>query len=237
MRELRVWLHEWQGDEWGWNAWSLDYLGFATWAPTREEVLRRVHPKLNEYCEWLARHGEPHWTEFPTGTVEVVEEISGNELAFQDDLLPATIEEIERCRQLLEYTRRDLLATVEGLSDDVLDWDPPYDRFAPHAWWRTVRQILQHIAFTEIGYYLPSVGWEVQLDLGELRRSAWQELLLRSREETLRFLDHLRKDSDRVRLTQGDEVWTVRKVLRRLVWHERLHWKSIQRIIGDYARR
>ena len=86
MLAIRVWLHQRQGDEWGWSAWSLEHLGFATWAPTREEVLERVPAKLVEYGEWLARHGE-RWDATPQGPLEVVEEIAGNEVVFRDDLL------------------------------------------------------------------------------------------------------------------------------------------------------
>lgn len=235
MAVVRVWLHQGEGDERGWSAWSLDHLGFATWAPTREEALARVPAKLAEYGAWLARYGEP-WDAAQQGPLEVVEEIAGNEVAFRDDLLPASVAEIERCERLLRYTRADLLQTVASLPDAVFDWDPPYRRFAPHAWWRTIRQILQHIALTDVGYYLPSIGWQTELDLPALRAGSWLDLLQRSREETLRFLEELKADPDKVRLEQGEETWSVRKVLRRLVWHERLHWKSIQRILADYAK-
>lgn len=142
------------------------------------------------------------------------------------------------CSQLLEYTRCDLLHTLEPISDDVMDWDPPYRHFASYAWWRTIRQILQHIAVTEVGYYLPSVGWRVGFDPESLKGVDWRQQLGESRAETQRFLAELKSSSDQVRVKEGnDEVWSVRKVLRRLVWHERLHWKSIQRILRDYGQR
>lgn len=128
----RVWLHKREGDEWGWSAWSLDELGFATWAPTRDEVLQRVPGKLAEYRAWLIGHGETvaSGTNEPNavdgrgsgaGGVVVVQEIAGNEVAFRDDLVPATVAEIQRCARLLDYTRRDLLEAVQSLPDAVLD--------------------------------------------------------------------------------------------------------------------
>lgn len=169
-------------------------------------------------------------------TLEVVEEIAGNEVAFQEDFLQASVDEISHCGELLGYLRRDLMTTVEPLPAEAMDWDPPYQHFASYAWWRTIRQIVKHVALTEVAYYLPSVGWQVRLDLQALQRADWQEQLRQSREETYRFLDELRASSDRVRLRNGDETWTVRKVLRRLVWHERLHLKSIRRVVADYER-
>ena len=71
----------------------------------------------------------------------------------------------------------------------------------------------------------------------EFRAADWPEQLRQSREETLRILEDLRVSDDRIRLRNDDEIWTVRKVLRRLLWHERLHLKSIQRIVADYQQR
>lgn len=231
---MRVWLHRWEGNASGWNAWSLDHLGFATWAASRAEVLDRVPSKIGEYSRWLSEQGTLTFDE-DSQQLEIVEEISGDEPAFLEDLAPASEEEISRCAELLCFTRRGLLSTVGHLSDDALDWDPPYRHFDSWAWWKTVRQILAHVALCEIGYYLPSIGWQVGSDPEGLRDRAWPEQLERSRTETLSFLEELKSSPDKARIhAETDNTWSVRKVLRRLVWHERLHWKSIQRIVGEY---
>ena len=230
---VRIWLHEWKGNAHGWNAWSLDHLGFATWASSRAEVLDRAPGKFEAYREGLSEDGADTLID-PSSQIEIVEVISGDEVAFQDDLVPASVEEISRCVELLQHTRRGLLATVESLPDSVLDWDPPYRQFDSWAWWKTIRQILAHIALCEVGYYLPSIGWHVGFDPGEIEHRPWQEHLQCSRKETQRFLEELKSSPDRARIAETDETWSVRKVLRRLVWHERLHWKSIQRIARDY---
>jgi hypothetical protein len=229
---LRIWLHKWEGDEHGWNAWSLDQLGFATWAPSRNEVLARTPGKLDEYRQWVHRHGGEA-PEAGMGEITVVEEIHGNEVAFQADLTAVPPDEIWRCLELLDYSRRDIRSTVEALPDTLLDWDPPYRRFRKDARWRTIRQILEHIALTEAGYYMPHIGYSA-LEPSELVGAGWQQQLLVSRRETRRFLAGLARSSDRARVRDADEVWSVRKVLRRLVWHELLHWKSIKRVVHDY---
>jgi len=230
--DVRVWLHRWEGNEAGWNAWSLEHLGFATWAPSRDGVLLRTPGKFEEYQQWLARHGAAAAGADSTKVI-IVEEVSGNEVAFADDLGSAEPGEISRCMGLLDFSRQDLLATIEDLSDLCLDWNPPYQRFAEWAWWHTIRQILAHCALTEVGYYLPKIGYS-GLDPTELVGAHWREQLLLSRRETERFLQDLDAASDTARVTRSDEVWSVRKVLRRLVWHELLHWKSINRIVREY---
>jgi hypothetical protein len=231
---MQVWLHRWEGNETGWNAWSLGYQGFATWAPTRDEVLLRMPGKLAEYRQWLTGYGVAAAGAETLG-ITIMEEVSGNEVAFTWDLDAAESGEISRCRELLRFTRQDLLATIEGLSDLCLDWDPPYQRFAEWAWWHTIRQILAHCALTEIGYYLPKIGYS-GIAPAALIGAHWREQLQHSRHETERFLADLDGAIDTARVTRSEEVWSVRKVLRRLVWHELLHWKSITRIVRDYSK-
>ena len=231
---MRIWLHESKGNESGWNAWSLDYLGFATWAPSREGVLHRIQGKFEEYIQWLEGHlGEKVTIDTWSG-LEVAEEISGDEVAFKADLDPADSEEIKHCLRLLGFSRSDLLSAVEDLPDAVLDWNPPYANFAAWASWRTIRQVLKHIAATETGYYLSNIGYQdaAKLPLADLH---WREQLAVSRMETERLLGDLLASQDRARAVMGEEAWSVRKVLRRLVRHELLHRKSIQRIAHAYA--
>ncbi len=230
---MRIWLHEWKGNEWGWSAWSLAHIGFATWAPTRDEVLGRAPGKLAEYLQWLTRHGSDITEAVSTETI-VVEEISGNEVAFVHDLAPAAPEEIARCQRFLEFSRQDVLDAVKDLPDALLDWDPPYQHYAEWARWRSIRQILTHIAATEVGYYLPVIGYS-RSGPSELAGKHWREQLSYSRRETEQFLAELADSRDRARVTKADEVWSVRKVLRRLVWHDLLHWKSIKRIVREYG--
>lgn len=232
---MRIWLHELTGNERGWSAWSLEHLGFATWAPEREDVLQRAPGKLAEYGRWRAEHGLEPEAMVGVGAgreVAVVEEIRGNEVAFDHDLYAAESSEIDLCLALIACTRQDLLAEVEGVDDGILDLDPPYRDFADWARWRTVRQILERIALTEVGYYLPSIGYSGP-DPDSLRRLAWREQLELSRAETVSFLGRLAEEGDALRLSIGEEAWSVRKVLRRLVWHERLHLKSIRRILAE----
>jgi hypothetical protein len=121
---------------------------------------------------------------------------------------------------------KDLLATVSSLPPDVLDWDPPYRSFADWATWRTVRDVLAHIANTKTHYYLPSIGHEPRSAPARVDGN-WKDFLWQHRQETIRFLEETRGAADRACASREGEEWSLRKVLRRLVMHELLHWKSI----------
>lgn len=119
--------------------------------------------------------------------------------------------------RLLAATRADLLALLDARPAELLDWDPPYRRFAPWASWRTIRATLAHIADAETHYYLCNLGCEPESPPVDTSRD-WRAKLA-------------------LELPYGREDWSVRKSLRRLVAHERQHTKSIARIASAFAAR
>ncbi|MHC4162691.1 MAG: DinB family protein [Planctomycetota bacterium] len=216
----------------GWQACVPELCGCATWAPTEDGVLERVPAKIEEHLAWLRSHGDapPPFD----GSVEIVERVRGDEVLLAWDRAEASAAEVRRARQLLQWSRADVIQVVSRLPSQALDWDPPHRPFPEWATWKTVRQILAHIAQTETGYYLRWIGHS---PAHRDPAATWRELLQHSRAETSRFLERLEHDADRLRLVEERvEAWSVRKVLRRLVWHERLHFKSIRRIAGDFRR-
>ena len=229
---MRVWLLEGRADaEPGFQAWALDHLGFATWAPTRTEVLEKLPAKLDEFRGWVTSRdlGDPG----PDPGVAVVEEIVGDEVLFTPDHSPATIDEIGRTIALLHASREDLVGELESIPAGALDWEPPYRAFLPWARWRTIRQIVTHVANTETHYYLDAIGCRPPFDpVGT--DAAPESYLSLGRAHTLSTLESLASSSDLARIRDG---WSVRKVLRRLIWHERLHTKSIHRIQDAYTPR
>lgn len=232
---MRLWLHEVTGNETGWIAWCLDVLGFATWAQTEAEVLGRVPTKFLAHQAWLARHDMP--SPDIGADLRIVERVCGNEILFSWDFAPCEAAEIDLTLRLLSASRDDLVRTVEDLPKGALDWDPPYRAFAEWATWRSVRAILAHIANCETHYYLPAIGHQSKLPPAS-PAGDWPRFLAEHREETVAFLRELRSSPERARVRFDDEgAWSVRKVLRRLVWHELLHWKSIRRIGQAFERR
>jgi hypothetical protein len=156
---------------------------------------------------------------------------------FSPDHAPCAPDEIDLTLRLIAASRDDLVRAVEGLPEAALDWDPPYRAFLEWATWRTVREILAHVANCETHYYLPAIGHEPMVPPVS-PQGDWRGALAEQRAETIAFLGGLKTAADRARVTfDGEEAWSVRKVLRRLVWHELLHWKSIRRIGRDFARR
>lgn len=229
MTSLRVWIHQGHDGDPGFEAWSLDHVGFATYGETDDEVLDRVPSKFEEYALWLELHG----LDAPTGIggIEVVERVSGNEVLFEQDRAPAATVEIERTVALLEASRADLIRTIDPLPDEVLDWDPPYRRFADWARWRSIRDNLWHIADAETHYYLTNIGVRPTMRRAAESDGDWRAYLPRGRSHAVAALHGLKVSRDRARVAEGEEAWSVRKALRRMVRHELMHTKSIRRVV------
>ena len=233
----KVYLHRAfdEDGEAGYLAWIPSCLGFATWGETENEVLAKVPDRLQEYIRFRERCGVPCTLGSELPELEVAEQVSGNEILFDWDYQPVTPSLIDETIDLLRATRADLLRLVAELSDNALDWNPPYRRFSTWATWRTIRQILVHIANVETHYYLPNIGIRPTVSPAD-SKVPWQHNLLKHRNVTTEALQKLKAEQDlsRIHLLDAGGGWSVGKVLRRLVWHERLHSKSIDRIIRVY---
>lgn len=233
---LRIWLHEGNDGEPGVTALGLDHLGFATWAEDVPRVLDRVPVRFEAYRAWRASHGLA--IESETGAVEVVDHVAGHEVLFGPEREAASPEEVDLTIRLLGYSRADLVRDIEAAPVEALDWDPPYRRFASWADWRTIRAVLAHIANGETQYYTRNIGHE-PLSAPADPAGDWRAFLRQSREEAVAFLVGLRDSPDRCRVRAldcgyGEEWWSVRKALRRMVAHERMHHSSILRILREF---
>src|SRR5262249_48917698 len=111
-----------------------------------------------DHLDWRRRHGIASASGDPVVAVEG--RLVGNEILFPPDREPARPDEIELAIRLLAASRTDLLAELEAAPDGALDWDPPYERFAPWADWRTIRANLAHVANGETHYYARNIGYE-----------------------------------------------------------------------------
>ncbi len=233
----RVYLHRAfdEEGEGGHHAWIPSYLGFSTWGETEGEVVKKVPDKLLEYTRFRERSGLPCRVGSEPSEVEVAGRVSGNEILFDWDYQPVSPSLIDETIELLHATRTDLLRLVAELPENVLDWNPPYHRFSSWANWRTIREILVHIANVETHYYLPNIGIRPTISPAD-SEVPWEHILLRHRTVTIEALQKLKAEQDfsRVHFFDVHGGWSLGKVLRRLIWHERLHSKSICRIIGVY---
>lgn len=197
-----------------------------------DQAQTKVLAATREYWDWLTRHGEA----IPEGILELacVEVVRSREdkrqgrtsAFFQADAEPVSPETLDRCLRLLDWSRQDLWQLLEPLPPQALAWGYP----GGGDW--TIKTILQHIAGAE-RWYLTKL-WP---RLPELPRSRTpQERLERVRALALGLLTAAppAQRSIVVRVPDG-ERWSLRKVLRRMLYHERYHLRKIEQILHDRA--
>ncbi|MEX2245992.1 MAG: DinB family protein [Dehalococcoidia bacterium] len=215
--------------------WVLDLPGCIAAGRDLAGVEEKLPLVIAEYEGWLRSHGEAVGEASGWEIVQTVDATAfaatGGEFCLEEEYAPLGREELERHVRYLQHARSDLLRKIEHLPDAVLDWRPPntaaehIDPWAPDV--RTIRGIVQHTLQLEV-YYRESLHDGPAPGIFERVDDPQTEL-----ERTL----------DRIRsLTDGDlsrvfrpihpgrtvaEDWTLRKVLRRYISHERVHTAEI----------
>jgi predicted RNase H-like HicB family nuclease len=218
----------------GTGAFVPDCPGCWVFGRNPESALMKVRLAVAEWFEWMRKHGELVPSGLREFEIEVAEVLRVNynpveagkpEPLFWSEVLPVTRKDIARTLRLMSYSRKDLLQLVSDLSDECLNWKPPNGP-------RTIKNCLRHIAYVEPWYIS-------RLDVGLPRsypRNVFK-MLDYTRKIVVEFLENMPRNKMRgIYQPKKDpspicDLWTARKVLRRLVDHERLHTKYIEKTL------
>jgi predicted RNase H-like HicB family nuclease/uncharacterized damage-inducible protein DinB len=210
-----------------WIAHVPDLPGCFTSNRDLEGAVQAIPKSVEAYLAWTASHGlHVSGITDPMIVAEVVrawESEDGYQVNafFASDRPPLMQDELHELEVLLTATRADLLASIEGISQDHL-----LREFSGERW--TIDGILMHVARTEL-WYMDRMG------LGIPRNrlpEASLACLSHVREHTLTVLQPLVKRTDVV--TVSGETWSARKIVRRLLWHERDHTEHIRKLRAKF---
>lgn len=221
------------------GAFAPEYPGCWVFGSSQESALQKVGIAINEWVNWLKNHGENVPDIGDNIEVEVTEmlrvdynpvEAGKPEPLFWCEVAPIAKADIARTIRLMKYARSDLMAAVAGITVDCLDWEPPDEP-------RTIRNCLMHIAHVELWYInrlnieMPDKLPDSPFELLDYSRDTVIERLQNFPERKMKGIFQPRKFRSPV-----CNLWTARKVLRRLVDHERLHTKYINKVLELYKR-
>lgn len=225
-----------------WMGHLLHEIGCIWLAPTRGAVMEQAPEAIAAFYAWLRRHGEPGLVEVRPDPTQIVaghtQEIvsfgqSGAAVGvFPWDLEPVTEQEIHIAVRRLGHARRDLLELVAALPEEALDWAPPGNR-------RTIRKNLIHLRNAQ-GFYITRLfGWDRALALlpdpwpEENLFSSLSWVMERVSGAIVAMPEELRTGT--FLAEQPSETWTARKMLRRIVEHEREHVEVVRRTAQAWA--
>jgi GNAT superfamily N-acetyltransferase len=228
---LRVWLETgYDGGKFG--AWLLDVPGAFGAAPSRDLAVSQSSVAFGWFRDWLGRHGER--LEGAFGWPEVMQEVEATVVdgyernaTFADDARLVAPDELETAIRRLGFAHEDLEVLRPRLSGPGL---------GPREGERTVEEVLQHLASAEI--WLGS-----RLDPGaRYGGPAWDgdgsRHLDGTRAWAIANLRRLQGADPRATRTDGKgETWTLRKVVRRYVYHSVDHLRELDRRLARAERR
>jgi predicted RNase H-like HicB family nuclease len=210
-------------------------------APTFDGAVTKTPLKIREFLEWLHKHGEPITEDAYGVETEVAEIVRGNwpvnlgdsQALFEADLISLDREEVNRCIRFMKYAREDLISLYSGQPKDSLEWKP--DAATP----RNIKRIAEHVAECSLFYMerikprrfeeWPLTFLEVADELSIMR-------LLNLSDEEMNCQVSYHQPGEWTG-THQPEGWTARKVLRRFVWHERLHTTTVRKLARQFSER
>ena len=213
-----------------WVAWVFELPGCYARGTTREQALTLVPAAVDELLERLSA------ADFKVASIHSPFNYSIDEefraipdtsdylvnAFFINDTIPLAPADIVYANRLLDMNRGDLLTATSGLSGAVLD------RPIAGEVQKTIRGIIRHIGTAE-WWYWDRLGFAFQREECPFDIA---ELLPKVRDYTLQRLPELIGTT--LMTERCGEKWSPRKVLRRAIWHERVHTLQIIRYLKNH---
>ena len=197
--------------------------GAYTRGASREAALEKMPAEACSYLRWAGQAAEDI-------TVEIVQDAScdlqvsdaDSDVLFDAEKKPLAYEEYAALKRLVLKSAEDFLALYEAIPDKNESVSPIRKTFyglVP----RTAREMYDHTKNVNTYYF-----GEIEVDADNegtivtCRRRGFEEL-----EKKPGFL------TNPVFAGSYGENWTLRKVLRRFIWHDRIHAKAMYRMAVD----
>ena len=213
----------------------LDLPGCFASGASRQEALEHLQQALTDYHAWLRRHDDytpevhgPFVFDIKeTFRITYQDDYEINSF-FSPDAEPATEEDIEWALALMGWQREDVLERVSGLSNDALDWKPTH---APEH--LSIREHLDHIAQAEVWYMGRLDEMPPRIVVADLPGPTLDRFQRVRQAAVMRVKTYPKELRGKVFTHQGEQ-WSLRKALRRAVWHERDHLNQIDELLAEY---
>ena len=201
--------------------YAVDFVGAYTRGETLEAAVRKMQAEICSYLKWC---GKKAVTSMDIAIIEEkVSELAicdaDSDVLFESEQAPLTTEEYEALKALALKSAKDFLALYESIPDKDAAAAPGRKSFyGPVP--RTANEMYEHTKNVNT-YYFAEIAVEADHDgnIYECRKRGFEAL-----ESSPDFLQNT------VRKGSYGEDWSLRKVLRRFIWHDRIHAKAMYRM-------
>lgn len=201
--------------------YAVDFVGAYTRGETLEAAVGKMQAEICSYLKWC---GKKAVTSMDIAIIgEKVSELAicdaDSDVLFESEKAPLTTEEYETLKTLALKSAKDFLALYESIPDKDAAAAPERKSFyGPVP--RTANEMYEHTKNVNT-YYFAEIAVKADHDgnIYECRKRGFEAL-----ESNPDFLQNT------VRKGSYGEDWSLRKVLRRFIWHDRIHAKAMYRM-------
>jgi len=207
--------------------YAVDYIGAYTRGATLAEAVSKMPREIASYLQWRGESAPEHCD------MVIIQEKNSDlhikdadsDAIFDCEKSPLTREEYETLKVLALRSAKDFLTLYESIPDKDAGLSPLRKTFygqVPH----TAREMYAHTQSVN-AYYFGEIGVDAENDgdIYECRK---------------RGFDALEAEPDFLHtpVIEGSygEFWSLRKMLRRFIWHDRIHaramWRGAIKVFG-----
>lgn len=201
--------------------YSVDYVGAYTRGCSLEAAMSKMRSEIEMYSLWCGQ-ARGHETD-----VEIIQEKASNlqiadadsDILFDSEKAPLSREEYEELKELVLKSASDfydLYSSISNKDESCLPQRRTFYGAVP----RTAQEMYEHTKNVN-SYYFAEIDVDVDNEgtIYECRKRGFARL-----EQIPGFLDNA--------VIEGsyDELWSLRKVMRRFLWHDRIHARAMYRM-------
>ncbi|MFT4145673.1 MAG: hypothetical protein QM644_14570 [Mobilitalea sp.] len=201
--------------------YSDNYIGAFTRGKTKEIALKKMQAEVKSYLDWkeetVPESLIPEIVQQKESTLQVCD--ADSDVLFDEEKKPLSIDEYIQLKKLALKSAKDFLSMYDEIPDknkSVLPQSVTFYGEVP----RTANEMYEHTKNVN-SYYFGEIGVKVSNDetIYECRKKGFELL-----EQHQNFLEN------NVVTGSYGELWSLRKVLRRFIWHDRIHAKAMYKM-------
>lgn len=201
--------------------YAVDYIGAYTRGESLEIAKAKMPQEIVSYCKWLGVDAADEIEIVIVGEKcsELAIRDADSDVLFEGERISLTAEEYESLKALALKSAKDFLSLYESIPDKNAAAIPERKTFYGSVP-RTANEMYDHTKNVN-AYYFGEIDVDADNDgnIYECRKRGFESL-----ERQPDFLQNI--------VIEGSygEDWSLRKVLRRFIWHDRIHAKAMYRM-------
>lgn len=201
--------------------YAIEYVGAFTRGASLEEALRKMPQEIRTYCRWLNMDApaQIECTIAQEADSALVIRDADSDVLFNAERPALTRSEYDLLKNIALKSARDFHALYEAIPDHRQSCLKPRKTFYSQIP-RTAQEMYDHTRDVNT-YYFGEIGVEADHS-GDILSCRERGFALVEKQPD--FLNN--------RVWEGsyDELWSLRKVLRRFIWHDRIHARAMYRM-------